>query len=257
MFSREVRLERLTRVKVQEMANRRATILVPIGATEQHGPHLPLDTDTFFAYKIALEAAQAFDDVLVAPAIPWGLSSAHSGLGATISLQPFTALQLLLDICYSLLDCGFTRQIWINGHNSNKMILSLLVYECQRQRGAQIAAVTYFDLARSSFSEVRRSSLGGAGHACEFETSLMSYLRPELTEDPGETHKMMVPLTSYDVQDLTTAGPAVVGYSFPDRFPEGVAGDPRLADRETGRRIYESVLSALVDFIGEYKMLSL
>lgn len=218
---REALLQRLTQPEISAYAEAGGTVLTPVGAIEQHGPHLPVETDTFNAETISLAAAARFEDVLVAPSIPWGLSHAHLELGATLSISPTTFLSLAMDLTASLIAAGFQRLVWVNGHHGNKPITALIVYESKRLHGLSVGAVTYYDLAVEAFSEVRNSPVGGSGHACEFETSLMMSVRPDAVGDHGGARRPVVPRASRDFRDLADAGQVAIGYTFAERFPEG------------------------------------
>ena len=254
---REVRFERLRRPELQTYAEQSAVVLIPIGAIEQHGPHLPVEMDIYAATAFSVEAARALDNVLVAPPIPWGLSNSHIDLGATITLRPATMLDLAMDITDSLVRSGFKRLVWVNGHNGNRPILSTIVYETKRLHGLSAAGITYYELALEAFNSARKSAVGGTGHACEFETSLLLYLNREAVGDFSSTSLPIVPLTSYDVRDITWPGPAAIGYTFAERFPDGVMGDPREANADTGRVIYDAALSAMIDFLKQYRAVGL
>lgn len=255
MSDREVAFRKLTQPELQRHAERGATILIPFGAIEQHAAHLPVDTDTYNAERFCVAAAEAFDDVLVAPAIPWGLSHAHVGRGGTLSLRPSTCLDLIVDLIDSTVASGFERIVLVNGHHGNKPMLALAVYEAKRLHGLSIGAVTYYDLAAAAFAAVRATELGGSGHACEFETSLMLHLQPAAVGDHGAVSRPVEPRTSSDFRDLLDPGTTAVGYTFPERFPEGVMGDPRAATEATGAAIFEAASAALIEFVDEFRRL--
>jgi len=101
--AREVQLRRLAQPELASYADNDATVLIPVGAIEQHGPHLPVEMDVYAAEQVSAAAAREFDDVLVAPSIPWGLSHAHIDLGGTISIGPTTMLALAADVTETLL----------------------------------------------------------------------------------------------------------------------------------------------------------
>lgn len=249
-MARSIRFGDLTRTELDACADREATVLVPVGAIEQHGPHLPTDTDAFLAESTALRCAERLEDVIVAPAVPWGLSANHLPLGGTISVQPETYLNLLLDIAKSLIDSRFPNQVWVNGHNSNKLVLGTLVYEVQRRWGVGIGAVTYFDFAAPHLRDICSTP---DFHAGEVETSLVMALGDGRVQAiPPGTGTLSERLTSFDAADATRPGPAYVGSSFVERFPDGVAGDPEPATVETGRRLAEANVEGLAQFVSEY-----
>ena len=253
--AREVQMRKLAQPQLQGYAERGATVLIPVGAIEQHGPHLPVEMDVYAAERVSTAAAREFDDVLVAPSIPWGLSHAHVELGGTISISPTTMLALAADVTETLLRSGFRRQVWINGHHGNKPILGLVVYEAKRQHGLSVGAITYYDLAAAEFGEARTSEVGGSGHACEFETSLLMHLAPDAVGDAQGIRRPIEARTPRDFRDLTDPGQTAVGYTFTERFPEGIMGDPTVASGETGERIWEAAVSGVVEFLADFRTL--
>lgn len=251
---REVRLAALTLPEVKRYAEKESTVLIPVGAIEQHGEHLPLWTDTLIVESLLLDCAKEFENVLVAPPIPWGLSQAHSSFGLAFSLEPSTFLALLLQIGESLLNGGFSRQVWVNGHNGNKGVLATLVYESQRIHGLSIATLTYYDLVGETFAELRRSPLGGAGHACEFETSLMEHLStdPLAAAAPGTGSARADPPLDAGFRDMFHPGTVLMGSRFASQHPDGVAGSPDLASANLGKTMYEACLASLVVVVRQF-----
>jgi creatinine amidohydrolase len=254
--AREVRFGKLSGPELARYAEAGATVLVPVGAIEQHAKHLPVDTDIYNAEQVSMRAAEHFDDILVAPSVPWGLSHAHVELGGTISVRPTTFLSLAMDLTETLLRAGFSRMVWINGHHGNKPIMGLIMYEAKRLHGLSVGTITYYDLAVEAFGDVRRSELGGSGHACEFETSLMMHLSPDSVRDHDGIRRPIEPRTPKDFRDLADPGLTAIGYTFPERFPEGVMGDPTVASAETGRAIFDSALEGVVEFLESFRHLS-
>ena len=253
---REVRFRKLTQPELARYVEGEATVIIPIGAIEQHAAHLPVETDIYNAEQVSMEAARRFDDVLVAPGVPWGLSHAHVELGGTISVQPTTFLALAMDITETLIRAGFSRQLWVNGHHGNKPVMGLIMYEAKRLHGLSVGTITYYDLAVDAFGSVRRTELGGSGHACEFETSLMMHLSPESVRNHEGVRRPIEPRTPKDFRDLADPGLTGIGYTFPERFPEGVMGDPTVATEEAGGAIFESALEGVVEFLEVFRKLS-
>lgn len=108
------------------------TVIVPIGATESYGRHLPLGTDFLVVAEIAKRLGE-MTDTLVLPVLPFGDSSGMMGFTGTISLKPETVLFVLNDVCASLIKHGFTKIIFLNGHRGNVWPITAAVEESKRE----------------------------------------------------------------------------------------------------------------------------
>jgi len=221
-------------------------VLLPIGAIEQHGSHLPVDVDIRCAQEVCNAVAAANEDVLVAPAIPFGFSPGQVFRPGTITIRNETLLALLHDVCGSIFDIGFRKLLVVNGHNGNKWMAGAAVSEVRRPAGTYFGALTYFDLALDAFTEHRRSAIGGEGHAGELETAIYLHLRPELVGDDRRV-RMVESFTDAGMRDLAVRGPAQIAGPRPMRevYPDGVMGDPTVATAELGALL----LAAAVDGI--------
>lgn len=226
-------------------------VLLPIGAIEQHGDHLPVDVDIHAATAVCREVARRDRHVIVAPAMPFGFSAAQTYRPGTITLRSATLIEVLRDACGSILEQGFRKLLVVNGHNGNKWMAGQLVTEIQKPPGAFVGALTYFDLALAEFSEHRLSRLGGEGHAGELETALELHTRPELVLDERFV-RYVTPTSAYGFVDLAVRGPLAGGLR-PDRvpYPEGVMGDPTVATAELGGRVMEAAVIAIGEIIAE------
>lgn len=161
-----------------------ALAVLPIGATEQHGPHLPTGTDYFTVEAVSREAAQQASSeipVIVAPALPFGSSHHHFVFGATMSLSTETYYKVLCDLVESLAKDGFTRIFLVNGHGGNHELAELAARDIALRHPVRVAAGSYWRIAWSELIETgaHRGRLL-PGHAGAFETSVMMSLRPDL-----------------------------------------------------------------------------
>src|SRR5215212_143812 len=161
-----------------------ALVVLPVGATEQHGPHLPLGTDFLIVEHVtraAAHEARASVDVLVAPTFQTGSSHHHLPFGATISLSTERYYGALRDMTESLIQSGFRHIFIVNGHGGNHELIQLVVRDVALSHPCNLAAASYWDLAREPLaagaSDLRERL---PGHAGVFETSLIMALRPEL-----------------------------------------------------------------------------
>ncbi|MFE4451197.1 creatininase family protein [Streptomyces sp. NPDC056796] len=243
----EVQWNRLTAAELGALAARDAVVLIPVGATEQHGPHLPTGVDDFLASEVCLRAAAAASGrtgVVVAPSVPTGLSEHHMSFGGTLSVTLPTLHALLRDICRSVIRAGFSRILIVNGHGGNMTALHALTTELTAELSTPIAFASYFGAGR----EVVRDTLeaqDGLMHACEGETSMMMAALPGLvrTEHLPEAHGPRITLPAESTEPVYMAVP------FERITPSGVAGDARVASAEKGETLLSGCADALADII--------
>jgi len=232
--------------------------LIPIGATEQHGPHLPLQVDTGWAVGMAEGAAERCD-VLIAPPVHYGWGPHHMAYPGTITLRADTLAQVALDIGESLIYHGFKKLVYINGNRvANLPPMEIAASKLRFMTGAHVSVVDAGLLAKTAVNEVCDSPEGGLGHAGESETAYTLYRTPELVDMEkamnsernqtrfGLSHKPMeppfdgdsayVPRTDGDMRRTTEA-------------TQGIAGAAAFATVEKGESIHEILSEALADFI--------
>ena len=189
VMSRRVRLAELTRVEVQRRAPQ-AVAVVPVGACEQHGPHLPLGTDTFIVEHVALAAASRLNgdpDVVVAPAVSVGFSPHHVPIGATLTVEPQTLNDVVAQMCGGLVAAGFRRLFLLNGHGGNAELLVVTARTVGQEHRVLTAAGSYWVMAWDELVDADAQRDGRLpGHAGAFETSIMAALRPDLVAEPPE-----------------------------------------------------------------------
>ena len=221
-----------------------ALIVLPVGATEQHGPHLPLGTDFLVVEHVARAAAlQARPgiDVLVAPTFQTGSSDHHLPFGGTISLATERYYGALRDMVASLIESGFRRIFIVNGHGGNHELIELVVRDLALSHSCNLAAGSYWDLARESLAE-RAPDLGGhlPGHAGAFETSLIMALHPDLVASPLP-HRTAKEL---DRTTVPTAPFRAERHGFWTSI-DGYTDSPDQASAERGRRLLEIIVAAV------------
>jgi creatinine amidohydrolase len=161
--------------------------VLPIGATEQHGPHLPIGTDTFHLDRLveaaARQAAQRIP-ITVTPTLPFGCSDHHLPFGGTMSLSSETMLRVGAELIRSLAASGARNLFVVNGHGGNQDVLRLLARDVAIELELSIAVASWWDLATEKLAGAR-SDLGARvpGHAGAFETSVALNLNPDLVRE--------------------------------------------------------------------------
>jgi len=209
--------------------------ILPIGSFEQHGPHLPLSTDTIIAEHLASEVSKSCNATFLLPSIHLGCSSEHLGFAGTISLRPKTMRNLIIDISRSLIQSGLKRLFIINGHGGNKGTIDATLVEVKQIiPEMRIYSFTILDIAKQKFEEIRKSKRGLVGHADEIETSMMLAIAPRLVNMAGAVReKPSIP----EPLSFEPSGIATISFAWNARdiTHSGVIGDPTLATAETGR----------------------
>ncbi|MFE1855859.1 creatininase family protein [Streptomyces sp. NPDC059489] len=242
----ENRWNRLTAPELRDLAERDAVVLLPVGSTEQHGPHLPTGVDDFLAAEVCRRAAAAADTlpVVVAPSLWCGLAEHHMPFGGTLTLSLPTLHALLRDICRSILRAGFRRILIVNGHGGNVTALNALASELTVELDSQIAVTSYFTAGREVIAETLETQ-GNLMHACEGETSLIWAAFPDLLREDkvAEAVGPAIPLQSEDL------APVYRSVTFDTVTPSGVAGDARAASAEKGQHMLDGCARALADLI--------
>lgn len=232
-----------------EFAQARADIrlgLIPVGATEQHGPNLALATDYVVAHCLCrLLAERLHPRAAVVPPLPFGLSHHHTGFAGTITFSPETFTAACVDIARSLKRDGIRHVLFVNGHNGNAAILNVVTTKLVYEEGVQAATAFYF--AQAADVVRKHGKTARYGHACEIETSVLLHLAPDYVRKdalaPGAMLETGLEL-AFNHQPFALQVPV----PFDRQTSNGVFGDARLADAEIGRDIVETALDRWVTF---------
>jgi len=247
----EYRYNRLTWPEMNQAIEMQKVVILPTGSTEQHGRHLPLDTDAFLVESVCLEVGRrAPDRVLVLPTISYGLNMHHIDFPGTIHIEPEVFIAFCLNITKSVAYHGFKKILLVNGHGSNHPLVDLVARKTVLQTQSLCAALTYISLAMEAFEEVKETPV--VAHSDECETSLYLYLASDRVR-----------------MDKAVAGSDVVGKylssdstsNYPVRFndfwgrwtKDGVHGDPTAATAEKGKVIFEAAVSGLIEIVDEWR----
>jgi creatinine amidohydrolase len=249
---REVEWSRLRAAEVAALAGGETVVIVPIGATEQHGPHLPVMTDWRCVQEVALRAARLMREskpVLVTPTIPYGMSEHHMSLGGTITLDYATMNAVIRCVVTSAIRHGFKRVFVLNGHGGNTTALQNMVGELTVETKLPLATGTYWDIAAGSIRALLESQ-DALLHACEAETSMVMALEGATVDVTAlaRAHGALVP----GLAAIPGANPAVYRWrNMSSRSPVGVIGDASTASAAKGERLLNAiaadVAAALLD----------
>jgi creatinine amidohydrolase len=238
-----MRFHEMTAPKIRQVPRDRVVIVAPIAACEQHSLHLPVHTDTLLVTAVAESAEQkASEKILLLPTQWFGASHHHLRFGGTLSASVDTHIDMLCDLLVPLLDDGFQRVMLLNGHGGNIDTMQTALRRLQpRYLNRQLAAASYWDIARDELAALAEGPRKVMGHACEFETSMVLALRPELVQRDQIRN------------DLETLDPALRGLYVADdmrqRTDHGAVGYCELASAEKGRRMIEAAALRVVEVV--------
>jgi creatinine amidohydrolase len=219
----------------------KSIVLLPTGATEQHGPHLPTGHDSFTVTEIAQQAARRCDtDVVLAPTLTFGSSHHHLPFGGTLSLSTETYYRVVTDLVESMIAGGARRIFLLNGHGGNQELNQLVARDVARIQSpdapVSIAAASYWQIAAASLAgDELLSGMPLPGHAGKFETSTMLAMSPQRIREPRLVREVdPYPGEVIPGVRLETAGSWQVFDGYTD-FPHQATAD-------LGERILEHVI---------------
>ena len=222
-------------------------VILPVSATEQHGPHLPLATDRMigehFCRKIDGEMQ---DKVLVLPSVAVGCSWHHMDFAGTLSVKHETFISQVEDILSTVAHHGFKNIIIFNSHGGNIAVGQLLMEKLgARYPEGHIVIVTWWKLISEELFALNESGPGGVGHAGEFETSLMMHIAPELVHHSHIEEVKNIKSFDWAEMDMLRGSKASLYRSMKEMTSNGAFGNPSAASEEKGLKITELVTSAM------------
>ncbi len=252
----------LTWPEVKDAVALNKVILLPVGSTEQHGRHLPLDVDNLLATGVCLEAGRRQPErILVAPTIPYGFNIHAMDFPGTIHVASEHFVNYVLDVVKSFAYHGFKRIVIVDGHGSNENLLEFVGRRAILETDALVASFMWWNMLRvdPNFLPALRESTfpGGAAHACEIETSLYLHLRPDLVQmdkaDDTLTFHNVHGATGFRWFDAFGAGPVRLVEWTSSYTPSGVVGQPTLATAAKGARILAEAVGHLLTWVAEFQ----
>jgi creatinine amidohydrolase len=249
-------LQEMTSPEVEQVRQRTDFVLMPVGATEQHGPHLPLGTDTYIPMYAAEEIARR-TGVPIAPPIWFSTSEMHMGFSGTISLRPSTMMVLLKDVCASLGRHGFRNFILLNGHQqgANPALLcgaEEIQNECP---DLKVWVVDLMSMARTAVLEVCETDY--LVHGEEIEVSNMLVAKPELVQLDLAHNVVPQSRSEFIVFDTRSSHDRILYRRTAEDWRQlteyGNIGDPTKGTKEKGVRLMEALVSNTVAFITDLR----
>ena len=225
-------------------------VVIPIGSCEQHGPHLPLDTDAYDVFWLSRKAAEKAGCALVAPPIYYGVSSHHMDFPGTVTVNPHTLEELAYEVAVSLIKHGFRKIVFENGHGGNTPALQSAAQRIKADTGAFVVVDTV-SLIPDFVEEFIETPYDA--HAGKFETSTTLANREELVvKERIKKPKVKLPKSKYTKIGLKEKGPRVFwGFRTKEISETGVIGDPTKASKEKGEKAWKLAIERLSDLLTE------
>jgi creatinine amidohydrolase len=243
----EVRWDRLTAPALKKAVHDKTVVIIPLGATEQHGPHLPVQVDWRLAYEVSLRAARLMHGrqrALVTPAIPFGMSEHHMSPGGTLTLNFATMAAVVGCVVKSAARHGFERIFVLNGHGGNIAALETIITELTVELKLPLAGGTYWHIAADSIAKILERQ-DRVLHACEAETSMLQALSPEtvLPLEPSFRTPLIPGLSA-----IEGVNPGVYRWQqLGTRSKIGLIGEAWAATPEKGRLLLDAVSRDVAD----------
>lgn len=231
----------------------RSIIVLPLGAVEQHGPHLPCSTDLVVAEAAAEAVVERYGDahdLWLLPPLAFTKSNEHAWSPGTVWLSATTMLSVLDDIARSLATTPARKLAFVNGHGGNSALLQVACREVRLAHGFETFLLHPF--VPPDHGGVTQSPAGELGmgiHAGYDETSMLLYLRPELVDMARAA--VNVPAKLADNRFVRFGGTVSFGWLSNDFGTNGVIGDPTGANAEHGKQMFEAAVDVLGEAFGE------
>ncbi len=254
---RSVLLEELSWKDVENYLANGNLILLPVGSIEQHGPHLPVGTDSMIAQYLAEKAAQECN-VLVAPAVKYAISLNHIDFPGTVTLRPETLIEVIADVCRCLSHHGFKKILIVNGHGGNNATLDVAIVKVKCELRDTIVGQVYPGHLPKECEGLLEDTM--RAHADEGETSMILAIAPELVK--MERAKQEIPVSSSGLFIFETSKilSQTTSFGLPRTksvSPSGILGNASLGTPDKGKRLFDAQIKDLVGQIERLKAVNL
>jgi len=251
--------------EIREVVKEDRVVMLPTGSIEQHGLHLPMNTDSALCYEVCRRTAERIpDEVLLMPPVIYGYAPHHMDFPGNMSIEGVTFLRYVRDIVVSLVHHGFKRVLIVNGHGSNHIYVDAAARQAIIDTEGKVlcAALSYWNVARlaQTAKRIRDSGPGGMSHAGEFETSMYLAMKPELVDMDKATDWLGAPNIPGNFKH------EIIGLSRPPNrsvvslvpywssiSPDGVYGAATKGTKEKGEQLFEAAAEGLAEIITDLR----
>ncbi|WP_050180088.1 creatininase family protein [Domibacillus robiginosus] len=238
-------LPRLTTKEIKEMNKEKGAVVLPVGAIEQHGPHLPVYTDTLIAEGMVTSVFEHFtqdDSIWLLPPIPYGKSNEHFGKPGVMTLSASTLQQVVLDIGRSIKASDFRRLVLFNTHGGNLDLLNMMAREIRIETGLMVFRMNVMDFKATLSDLYSKEELQYGIHGGDVETSIILALEEEWV------HMEQAPVEFYHYkQAVDIKGGPYAAWLIDDLSVSGISGEAAYATKEKGMETIERLGMQMAD----------
>jgi len=254
-----VRFAEMTSPELDDFIRHDPVVLLPVGTMEEHGPHLPLETDAIIATEVAKRIDETMVNelpLLVMPTVWTGYSSRDvARWPGTMRLKPETVVDIVYQVCASLVNMGVKNIVVIHTHGHHAGIMRMVARKVFDELDVHIAITSPAAFGAAAFNRVRRSNQGSSVHAGEYETSLMMALGRRVVEQMMDSQDAVEYRSRFVSGDNFVSSEVKVDFWSTWGLNEsntGVLGDPTQACVETGQAVLKAILANYREFLLEF-----
>jgi creatinine amidohydrolase len=231
--------------------SRDTAVILPTAAVEQHGPHLPTGTDSFIGQAVAEKADQLSGGrLLVCPVQQIGVSEHHMHFPGTLTLSHESFKESVMDTLSAIIRQGFRRVLVLNSHGGNMSVDGVIIEKAASTwPDAEVVFTSWWRVAAERIKPMMQGTYPAVGHACEFETSMMLALHPQLVDMAAAIDDGIPPKAKQLQGDMFTGSAAAIATPFHKITRHGVFGKPTLASAEKGRALIAEIGAAVRDLV--------
>jgi creatinine amidohydrolase len=252
MWGSPLLYERLSWPEVRRAAAEERVCLIPVATLEDHGPHLPIDTDVRITWEICRRTAEAApDEIVLLPIIPHGYSPHHMDFPGPITIGWDTFTHYCKDVGSSLARHGFRRMLFLNGHGSNQPFVDAAARLVGVDHREVLAGSAFYLSGRRALErieEIRDSDAGGMAHACELETSIYLAIEPEAVDMEKALDERGFPAGEYSYMEWSD-GPMRVMPWWSSFSVTGIQGDATQGTAEKGEAFLDAAVEECLGFV--------
>jgi creatinine amidohydrolase len=244
----------LTRLEIDGL-DKKTPVVLPLAAIEQHGDHLPVDTDLKIGEHFCQHLDKAIgEEVLIVPPVAVTCSGHHLDFAGTLSVTHKVFFDYVSDLINSIIHQGFLKIILFNSHGGNQAIGQAIIESSGLLHPkAHLLMISWWKLASEKFQEISEAGFGGRGHACELETSVIAAADEKMVRKDKIKHTPLAKMPKWARGDLLQAAPVGYHRTMREWTGDGVFGNPELFSAAKGRKITAVVVESMTQIIRDIK----